>query len=638
MKYFPLYNSKKILREGTRLYRRRGKELSAERRKDLEDHLEKLDEAVVKKDGKKAADLASTLKSKLKIYFPKTFYHSAKEFISALLFAIVFALFIREMWFELYEVPTGSMRPTIEELDRLVVSKTRFGIHFPLQKGLLLYKPEYLMRAEPIVFTVEDMDVSDSDTMYFWVIPGKKRFVKRNLGKPGDTVYFYGGLLYGVDKDGNPITELADIDYLKKIGIEKIDHVPNITFDGKVETRDPLAKGIYGTALFKQMDIPVARLKTKDSIDIKGEFFDGKEWQEENLSRYKEPHSKPVAYSDLWGIGNYAMARLLSWNEIEEFYPGEFKKDSKAALYLELHHTPNLSSPKPELRHGETGKVYPALSTQVTVIPLSKEHLERLQKAMITARFFVRNGRAFRYHEGTSRPQPPEYDPRFSGVPDGLYEIYYGKAYAVNRLGIQEELPQNHPLYDKSSENVKRLFNYGFNFNNLFTPVVADQPFLPQRFVYFRDGDLYSMGVPFLFKDDPTLIDFVKKEKERGERASYVPFIDHGAPLKEGKIDTEFIRSFGLKVAEDGVLALGDNYAMSADSRDFGFVPIQNLRGSPSFTFWPPSKRLGSLPGPTSHWVTAPNMIVWSIAFIFILVWLIYLARRHRKPYFKRIN
>ena len=43
----------------------------------------------------------------------------------------------------------------------------------------------------------------------------------------------------------------------------------------------------------------------------------------------------------------------------------------------------------------------------------------------------------------------------------------------------------------------------------------------------------------------------------------------------------EFIQKFGLKIPPKSYLALGDNHAMSADRRDFGFVPEANVRGGP---------------------------------------------------------
>lgn len=119
----------------------------------------------------------------------------------------------------------------------------------------------------------------------------------------------------------------------------------------------------------------------------------------------------------------------------------------------------------------------------------------------------------------------------------------------------------------------------------------------------------------------------------RKERSDYIAFVDHGAPFKEGKLDVDFIKKFGLKVPDNAILALGDNYAMSADSRDFGFVPIENLRGAPSFTYWPPSKRLGPLPEPSRPWLTLPNLIVWGAVLLVIIIWILYCRKRRQRHY-----
>lgn len=74
------------------------------------------------------------------------------------------------------------------------------------------------------------MDIHDVNTIYFYLFPGKKQFVKRLIGKPGDILYFYGGQIYGIDKDGNDISKELNPEFLSKI-----DHVPYIHLNGKME-------------------------------------------------------------------------------------------------------------------------------------------------------------------------------------------------------------------------------------------------------------------------------------------------------------------------------------------------------------------------------------------------------------------
>lgn len=638
MASYSIRKSRKVLRTAYGIYKKKKERLSSTDQKKFESDLRALDRAVLDERKAEASTLAQRLEEFIKLHFPKTFFDHSRELVFALVFALVVAFFIRQFWFELYEVPTGSMRPTVEELDRIVVSKSTFGIQLPFRKKPVFYTDDYLNRNGIIVFTVADMDVADSDMLYFYLFPGKKRFIKRNVAKPGDTVYFYGGRIYSIDKEGNPVTELYDASVLKNLKIDRIDHIPYISMDGKPQLSQPLAQNVYASVTLKQMDLEVGKLTATSPREIKGQFFNGKEWVEDHPEALKAPHSQPQSYSDLWGIKNYAVTRLLTKEQTREFYQISSDND-ETILYLELHHTPNLTYPKPEIRKGEMGQIYPTITPFTTVIPLKQNHIEALQKALFTARFCVEDGHAYRYTEGRQRAQHPSYDPKFPGVPNGCYEFYYGKGYKVQFGGILTALPSDHPLYNSSPDMLRKLFNLGIGIHNIYEPVAAMQPFYPQRFAYFRDGDLYVMGAPILKKSDPTLVRFVRDELEKQEKSSrqepYIAFTDPGAPLKNGKIDVEFIKAFGLKVPETGVIALGDNYAMSADSRDFGFVPTENLRGAPSFTFWPIGSRVGPLPQPAYRWMTLPNLLVWTLAALIILGCILYYRRRDQKSVFE---
>ena len=227
MKHFALRKARKILLTTYHRYLKVKDKLSPSVQEQVKTKLVELQNAVLAKDDKECHRLLNPIHHLYNDHLKKTNFQQIRDFIIGIGVALCFAILIRQMWFELYEIPTGSMRPTFKEQDRLSVSKTDFGINYPLTPGHFYFNPDLLKRNDIIIFTTEDMDFADQDTVYFYIFPGKKLLVKRLLGKPGDTLYSYGGLFYGIDAQGNDITP-----ELQLPSLSKIDHIPFITFEG----------------------------------------------------------------------------------------------------------------------------------------------------------------------------------------------------------------------------------------------------------------------------------------------------------------------------------------------------------------------------------------------------------------------
>lgn len=563
------------------------------------------------KDRKGADTVAKRLETLSKFNLKKKPYEHFRDFIFALVFALIVAVLVRSMWFDPYTIPTGSMRPTLKEKDSLVVSKTDFGINVPLKAKHFLFDPDLVQRSSIVIFTGENMDIPDVDTLYFYLFPGKKQYVKRLIGKPGDRLYFYGGLLYGIDKDGNDISK-----ELQPERLSKIDHVPFLRLDGKVITPQFPMQGIFSPIVISQMNQPIAKLTLTPTHKVKGKMLvEGVE-----------------DIGDLWGMKNYAKARLLTKEQVKQYTKEEVGELPEGVLYLELVHSPSLKN----LRLGRDAmdRYRPLIGLKTSIIPLSQDHLKTLFKNIYTARFIVKNGFAYRYG---STSYKPHLLPHLPGVPNGTYEFYYGKAYKILWQGITKELPADHPIYQFDSHRIQTLFNLGIEFNTLFDPENKQQFLFPSRFAYFRNGDLFVMGAPLLKKDDQTLADFVKREETKAAEAPshspYLPFIDFGPPLKEdGTINAAVLKQEGLEIPEKSYFVLGDNYAMSADSREFGYVPEDNLRGGPVWIFWPPGSRWG-VPNQVPYpFINQPRLIVWTIAGVIVAIWLFIRYRRRKLP------
>ncbi len=628
---YSIRKSRRILQSSYSWYKKKGSTLSEEKRGRLESILAGLDQAILQKNREVASQHAKELEEFGQAHFKKNILEYGLEFLFALLFALLVATVVRQVWFELYEIPTGSMRPTFEEKDHLTVSKLAFGINIPLKTEHFYFDPKLVQRTSVLIFSGEGIPAIDSDTTYFWVIPYKKRYIKRAIGKPGDSLYFYGGKIYGVDAAGNPIQELLNSPWM-----HHLEHIPFLNFEGKI------VSGTNGQIVFRQMNRPVGRLNVSSSGVLTGEVFDGKDWVKDNPKAEKEPHHSIRTYSDFLGMRNFAMARLLTKSQVEQIHPKLSIDDlNKGVLYLELRHSPSLTYPKPRIVSGVYGYTV-LLTPEVSLIPLSQTHLDAMMEHMYTARFVISEGRAKRYsnvEEGVRATGSVAW----SGVPSGTYEFYFGKAVQIGWGGIPSPLPETHPLYSHTVENIQRLFNLGMEMDTAFIPTSGNQPYFPNRYAYFQDGDLYLLGAPVLKKEDPLLKAFLARELKQEELSSpqrpYVAFRDRGPPLKaDGSFDLDFIRTFGVTVPENHYLVLGDNHAMSLDSRVFGFVPQSNLQGAPSLIIWPPGDRFGRPEQKPYPILNVPRAIVWSCVVVIFLIWYLLHRRNLCRPIFTPIK
>ena len=606
-KKLSLIKSAKVFRSCYSRFKRKKSAFSPSQDKEIKEKLLTFKEALDSKDKEKASSLAHETTLLLDKYAPKTFLDRTFEFFSAIIFALFLAILIRQMWFEFYSIPSGSMRPTFKENDFLVVSKTDFGIDTPWRTGHFTFNDKLVKRGDIIVFSGEGMDIQDVNTMYFYIIPGKKQFIKRLIGKPGDTLYFYGGHIYGIDKDDQPIEA-----FQKETWFTKLEHIPFIKFEGRVTTPPHPDGSVYSPVYLHQMNEVVAKLDYLPPARLKG-----------SMASYRDnplltPSSRAKDLNDLWGMGNFAMVRLLTKEEVFQLYKQTPSKD--APLYLELIHHPSIEELK--LAKDIYGRARPSLNYTVSFLPVNQGHMKKLFSHIYTCRFRVKDHVAYSISTPKRALAYKSQFPLLENVENGTYEILDGKAYKVYFAGITKELSPSHPLLKNTPERLQKLFNLGIEFNNLFLPS-SSKDLLPPRYGYFRDGSFYVLGHPIYEKTDPTLMEFISQEKTKP-----YPFVDKTPPIRNGKLDIATIKKYGIKIPSKSYLALGDNHAMSADSREFGFVPEKNLRGRAGFIFWPFSSRMGTLPQPGYVFFSVPNITIILLALFCIVGYIIYLKKR----------
>ena len=96
-----------------------------------------------------------------------------REYFEAIVIAVLLALFIRTFVVQAFKIPSGSMLPTLQIGDHLLVSKFLYGIKMPFT-GTLLVPFKKVGQGDVVVFRFpKDRSVD---------------YIKRVIGTPGDTV------------------------------------------------------------------------------------------------------------------------------------------------------------------------------------------------------------------------------------------------------------------------------------------------------------------------------------------------------------------------------------------------------------------------------------------------------------------
>jgi len=104
-----------------------------------------------------------------------------REYAEAIIVALVLALFIRTFVVQAFKIPSGSMEPTLEIGDHILVNKFIYGVKIPLT-SIQLFPLEKPKRGDVVVF-IYPLDPS-------------KDFIKRVVAVEEDTVKIINKKLY----------------------------------------------------------------------------------------------------------------------------------------------------------------------------------------------------------------------------------------------------------------------------------------------------------------------------------------------------------------------------------------------------------------------------------------------------------
>ena len=117
-----------------------------------------------------------------------------REYAEAFGVALVLAIVLRTFFIQAYKIPSGSMEPTLQVGDHIIVNKLDYGLRLPdsifgltpfadeLPYGKYLFRIESVRRGDVVVFVFPEDRTKD--------------FIKRVVALPGDTVEVRAGMLY----------------------------------------------------------------------------------------------------------------------------------------------------------------------------------------------------------------------------------------------------------------------------------------------------------------------------------------------------------------------------------------------------------------------------------------------------------
>jgi signal peptidase I len=133
------------------------------------------------------------------------------ELPALLVLSLVLALLIKTFIFQAFYIPSGSMLPTLEVGDRVLVNKVVYHLHPPRRGDIIVFE-------DPLPSTQPDRGPLSG--FWHWLTEGlglssnpEKDFIKRVVALPGETIEIHRGtvIVDGRELDEPYLSQIADM-------------------------------------------------------------------------------------------------------------------------------------------------------------------------------------------------------------------------------------------------------------------------------------------------------------------------------------------------------------------------------------------------------------------------------------------
>jgi len=189
--------ARRLLHEVRRQGWRHRKRLGSQARLALQDGALDLEAALRAGDRKRIEEASAALSLLWEAHLAFTRKGLVREYLESIGIAVVVALLLRTFLLEAFQIPSGSMVPTLLVGDHIFVSKLAYGVRLPFLDRVV-FRSAWPRRGDVIVFANPREKGKD--------------YIKRVVGLPGDVVELRDQVLY-VNGAPQPRSPQGDLTY-----------------------------------------------------------------------------------------------------------------------------------------------------------------------------------------------------------------------------------------------------------------------------------------------------------------------------------------------------------------------------------------------------------------------------------------